>query len=709
MLEADRPLELVLDAADGKILREIDRFEGQGSLYALDLRDALSTNSWATSCYSASLGYETKVIGNEDGLFLNYDSDAEAVAGWQLSQVNWNYYLNNYGLASYDGLGGTVAAYIRSNTLGTASFSPDCNLIQFTEGAINPDTYAHEFSHWVDAYHANLIYQDESGALDESFADINGAMLDGNWLVGENGPDGPIRDMSNPNAYNSPDHLDEFYGPGQCPSFGSDNGCVHYNSGIPNFVAYLLAEGGTHPDSGVPVESIGKGPVGLLHFMVMTTGVPSNAVFLDARSAAISIAEATWGLETACKVQNAWYAVGIGQADFDCDGMGDSAQDSDDDGFIDTLDNCPEGYNPDQTDYDGDGVGLLCDPDDNLANPYILCPTPGVECDTEDWDADGILNPDDNCVFTPNPDQADVDNDGDGDACDPDSDGDGISDNDDNCINTPNPDQANADGDFAGDLCDPTPNCDDVYAWSSVNTIPVGEEGIQTEPQPIFNPFACLPDMAIDGVPWLEKEPEIDPDGGLHWIEVIMDDNPYQTLPLPICGPDSPEGSPSDNIQTLRIEDSSFSHLMLVNDFGEIKDGITDTLDPINGEKELTFIPRGGESYYLLLDRGDLSPGTSAHLGLRIDCTPRQPSKLIQPPRIGDPIIRPEMTATPSESPTLRVSPTPAPSDTLEPTPSDTARPSPEASDTSTPRPSPPPVDTPRSRLPTATPGGRSN
>jgi hypothetical protein len=188
--------------------------------------------------------------------------------------------------------------------------------------------------------------------------------------------------------------------------------------------------------------------------------------------------------------------------------------DRDNDSFPDLVDNCPDNFNPIQTDTDGDGQGDACDPDidgDGVLNntdncPYNANPTQtdtdgdgaGDACDP-DLDGDGIENEEDNCESSPNPDQADMDNDGRGDACDPDIDGDGVLNDADNCPLIANDNQADLDNDGVGNLCDPDvdgdgiPNLfDNCPETSNPGQLDSNGDGIGN---------ACTADADQDGIP----------------------------------------------------------------------------------------------------------------------------------------------------------------------------------------------------------------
>lgn len=125
----------------------------------------------------------------------------------------------------------------------------------------------------------------------------------------------------------------------------------------------------------------------------------------------------------------------------------DLTNDQDSDGVPDNSDTCPEIANGPNLGtcidcLNGD-VGQTCTSSDECGD-YGFCSLNQEAICSDDFDGDQITNEEDSCICIDNPDQADADEDGRGDACD-------------NCLNDPNADQEDADGDGIGDVCDNCP------------------------------------------------------------------------------------------------------------------------------------------------------------------------------------------------------------------------------------------------------------
>jgi bacillolysin len=185
------------------------------------------------------------------------------------------------------------------------------------------DLVSHELTHGVTDYSSGLIYQNESGALNESFSDIIGTAVEfffqepgsGNlradYLVAEDAvkPFG-IRSLSDPGAFGHPDHYSRrFLGT-------ADNGGVHTNSGISNHAFYLAIEGGTNRTSGLSVQGVGasnREQIEKVFYRAFTEMLPANATFSIARAATIQSARDLYGANSAAEaaVTQAWTAVGV--------------------------------------------------------------------------------------------------------------------------------------------------------------------------------------------------------------------------------------------------------------------------------------------------------------------------------------------------------------------------------------------------------------
>ena len=165
----------------------------------------------------------------------------------------------------------------------------------------------------------------------------------------------------------------------------------------------------------------------------------------------------------------------------------DDAPDLDGDGVPNCLDNCPMLANADQLDSDGDGEGDACDVE--VVDPIDDCNSNNVD-DAQDID-NGTS---DDCDGNNVPDECETDADDDGvidpcDACEGDddtldTDGDGVADCLDNCPETANTDQSDADGNGVGDACDDPerredPNPGNMFCGvGSVGTMPLMAAGL---------------------------------------------------------------------------------------------------------------------------------------------------------------------------------------------------------------------------------------
>ncbi len=112
------------------------------------------------------------------------------------------------------------------------------------------DVVGHEMTHGVISHNSDLFYWGQSGAINESLADIMGEIVDHrhpspgdsphSWALGEDLPIGAVRNMKDPGRFGQPDTMtSRRYARGE-----ADNGGVHTNSGVGNRTFYLISQGG---------------------------------------------------------------------------------------------------------------------------------------------------------------------------------------------------------------------------------------------------------------------------------------------------------------------------------------------------------------------------------------------------------------------------------------------------------------------------------
>ncbi len=245
----------------------------------------------------------------------------------------YDYYRSTFNWNSWDNKGSSIYVVVNYGRFVNNAFwngvfiafgQGDGNIFVPLAGSL--DVTAHELTHAVTDATAGLIYRDQSGALNESFSDVFGALVDrDDWTIGESiagpGLGRPfLRSMENPTLGDQPAHMNDY----RAYSQDRDNGGVHSNSGIPNKAAYLFAEGGSF--HGVTVVGQGRDRLERVWFHALTAIMANGSSFADTREATIQAARQLYpdAPSVEANARNAWAAVGIGQpADSNPTGRGE--------------------------------------------------------------------------------------------------------------------------------------------------------------------------------------------------------------------------------------------------------------------------------------------------------------------------------------------------------------------------------------------------
>jgi Zn-dependent metalloprotease len=254
-------------------------------------------------------------------------------AHWGAETV-YDYWLNLHSRNSINGGGMPIESFINVNVGGNQFnafwFSNRMyygNGISGSNAVTSLDICAHEFGHGIDQFTGDLLYEKESGALDEGFADIWGAAVEAwatptkqRWTIGEDVLGGPIRSLVNPKLFGQPDTYQGInWVNTECgkPSRFNDYCGVHTNSGVINRWFFLVSEGGAGTNdigNSFNVNSLG---INVAAQIAYRTKLLMNSSVIDYQTCRQISIQATIQLfgNNSCQeiaVTNAWYAVGVG-------------------------------------------------------------------------------------------------------------------------------------------------------------------------------------------------------------------------------------------------------------------------------------------------------------------------------------------------------------------------------------------------------------
>jgi Zn-dependent metalloprotease len=240
----------------------------------------------------------------------------------------WDFYFQLFGRNSIDNNGLAINQFIHYDKGLDNAYWDGRRMVYgdgdgkvFTSFTSDIDIVGHELTHGVTEHESNLEYENQAGALNESFSDVFGMLIkqrynnqdvnQSNWLIGEKvmiGEKYALRSMKAPGtAYLNHPELGNDPQPATMDKYvnlpntsSGDWGGVHINSGIPNFAFYITA----FNIGGYAWEKAGR-----IWYAVLTDkNFAQNSSFVDAKNLTVVHAEKIYGVNSpeAKAVKKGW-------------------------------------------------------------------------------------------------------------------------------------------------------------------------------------------------------------------------------------------------------------------------------------------------------------------------------------------------------------------------------------------------------------------
>jgi bacillolysin len=337
-----------VDAHNGKIIRKYNNTftDGPFTAKSTDLNGVLQTiDTYLENGKYFLINVAEDMFNAEkkEGMIVTLDANNTSTSNLNFSEIvssdnTWNhpsgvsahynatvayrYFKNTFNRKSINGEGGTILSLVNvaaedgssmENAFwnGKAAFYGNGGK-DFKPLAGALDVAAHELGHGVVSNSANLEYFSQSGAINETYADIFGSMVDrADWDIGEDvTKDGlPLRNMQDPangkkDVFDGwqPKHMSEIVTGAILDNFNNrDNEGVHINSGIGNYAFYLFA------------TAVSKEKAEQAFYRALTVYLTKTSKFIDLRIAVVQAAKDLYGNDSneSAKAGEIFDAVGI--------------------------------------------------------------------------------------------------------------------------------------------------------------------------------------------------------------------------------------------------------------------------------------------------------------------------------------------------------------------------------------------------------------